>query len=221
MPPMGDEGIPLASCITHFYHQQSSVNWYQLSNAYLGPSYSTPDFIATVSDDFKCIQFDDNQHISVLGKLIDNDYVIGRFSGRMELGPRALGNRSILANARERELNNTLNDRLNRSEFMPFAPIIADSLAVKCLESFDLDDPTYNFMTATVSVTDMFNEKCPAAVHIDKTARPQIVSSTQNQFIHSLLTYMYEHYGDLSLVNTSYNLHEEPIVCTPSDAFPF
>ena len=119
----------------------------------------------------------------------------------------------------ERELNNTLNDRLNRSEFMPFAPIIADSLAVKCLESFDLDDPTYNFMTATVSVTDMFNEKCPAAVHIDKTARPQIVSSTQNQFIHSLLTYMYEHYGDLSLVNTSYNLHEEPIVCTPSDAF--
>ena len=151
-------------------------------------------------------------------KFLNDGKIIGYFDGRMEFGPRALCNRSIIANARDRDINNSLNKRLSRSEFMPFAPVTTDDLASLCFKNILKNDPTFPFMTCTVEVTDLFAEKCPAVVHIDMTARPQIVTKESNPFIYGLINYFYKKYGDLCLINTSFNLHEEPIICTPKDA---
>tara|TARA_Y100000589_G_C27071769_1_gene595704 strand:- start:665 stop:1147 length:483 start_codon:yes stop_codon:yes gene_type:complete len=136
----------------------------------------------------------------------------------MEFGPRALCNRSILANARDKDINNTLNKRLSRSDFMPFAPVTTDRLANLCFKNISKFDHTFPYMTCTVEVTDAFSKSCPAAVHIDGTARPQIVTENSNPFVYKLINTFYDLFGDLCIINTSFNLHEEPIVCTPNDA---
>lgn len=144
--------------------------------------------------------------------------VLARAQGGMEYGPRALGNRSILAKADDPTINQWLNDQLERSEFMPFAPMV---LAEHAHEYFpDYRDSHYaaRFMTITYDVSERARKEIPAAVHIDGTARPQVVFKEDNPQMHAILTRYYEKTGVPSVVNTSFNMHEEPIVRTAEES---
>ena len=136
----------------------------------------------------------------------------------MEFGPRALGNRSILYPAIEPEVNKWLNKRLKRTEFMPFAPISLDEDANALYEQIDRVRYSAEFMTVTTNCTPQMRKQSPAAVHVDGTARPQLVKQRVNPSLHRILRLYREKTGIPTLINTSFNIHEEPIVCSPQDA---
>jgi carbamoyltransferase len=106
---------------------------------------------------------------------------------------------------------------MNRTEFMPFAPVIRAETAEKAFKKFSSDDITLKFMTSTISCSDDFAKKCPSVTHIDQTARPQVVHKKDDQFMWNILKKWEEMSGEMSLVNTSFNAHEEPIVCSAGD----
>jgi carbamoyltransferase len=144
--------------------------------------------------------------------------IVGTFLGRMEYGPRALGARSIMARATDRGINDWLNKRLDRTEFMPFAPVVR---AERVDELFVLPSSlhyTANFMTVTCDVREAWRERIPAVVHVDGTARPQIIHRTQNQLYYDILHAYERQTGIPALINTSFNVHEEPIINRPEEA---
>ena len=136
----------------------------------------------------------------------------------MEYGPRALGNRSILYHAREPEVNQWLNHQLGRTEFMPFAPACLAEEAQNLFVGIEGCEKTSEFMTITFDCTDAMKQHSPAAVHVDGTARPQFVTAQSNDSFHQILGHYYALTGVPVLINTSFNMHEEPIVCSPADA---
>ena len=137
----------------------------------------------------------------------------------MEYGPRALGNRSILYPATNPSVNDWLNRQLKRTEFMPFAPVIREKDAQEFLIGFDEKTAyTAEFMTITYNVTSRCKREAPAIVHIDGTARPQVLRREVNPDYYDILDEYYKLTGLSVLVNTSFNMHEEPIVCTPQEA---
>ena len=144
--------------------------------------------------------------------------VIGFLNDRMEFGARALCNRSIIYHSNDITINDRLNKRLKRYEFMPFAPVTAIELAKKCYKGWQKSHLLSEFMTITYKCTNLMKKNSPAIIHVDNTARPQILKKEKNKTIHSLLIKWYKETGGLSLINTSFNVHEEPIVCSPEDA---
>jgi carbamoyltransferase len=136
----------------------------------------------------------------------------------MEYGPRALGHRSILYHAKEPAVNQWLNQRLGRTEFMPFAPATLYEHRHDCYLNMKGADYAAQFMTITFDCTDQMKRDCPAAVHVDGTARPQLVSREGSPGFHRILTEFQKITGVPSVINTSFNMHEEPIVCSPDDA---
>ncbi len=151
-------------------------------------------------------------------KLLAEGKVLARCAGGMEWGPRALGNRTVFASAADAAINDTLNDKLRRSEFMPFAPIVRAEDADRWFVGVAKAPRAARFMTVCFDVTPEFAERCPAAVHVDGTARPQLVSADGNPDVHALLTAYGDRTGVPVLINTSFNMHEEPIVRTAQDA---
>ena len=143
--------------------------------------------------------------------------VLARCVGPMEWGPRALGNRSVLYKADEPDVNRWLNEKLQRSEFMPFAPICRAEDADRWFKGTQKAPRASHFMTVCFDVTPEFHRRCPAAVHVDGTARPQLVDAAENPEVHALLTAVGERNGTPVLINTSFNMHEEPIVATAQD----
>ena len=153
-----------------------------------------------------------------VAELIHSGKVVARFDGRMEYGPRALGNRSIMYHAREPEVNQWLNHRLGRTEFMPFAPVTLYEDRENCYHNIKGAEHAAEFMTVTFDCTDQMKKDCPAAVHVDGTARPQLIRREVNQGYYDILKEYQKISGISSLINTSFNMHEEPIVCSPYDA---
>jgi len=141
--------------------------------------------------------------------------VVCRHSGRDEFGPRALGNRSILFHPTRGDLAARVNRVLGRDAFMPFGPaVLAEHLdEVTAARNVDLDH-----MTVAVDATDEFRRRCPAAVHVDGTIRPQVVRRSVHPDLHQILSDYHRAGGPPALINTSFNLHGEPIVHTPADA---
>jgi carbamoyltransferase len=136
----------------------------------------------------------------------------------MEYGPRALGNRSILYNPADWAVNEWLNKNLQRTEFMPFAPSIIEPEAARCFKKLAGAERTAQFMTITFDCTNWMKENCAGVVHIDGTARPQIVTKDSNPSYYRIIEAYMQKTGLPCVVNTSFNMHEEPIVCTPGDA---
>jgi carbamoyltransferase len=136
----------------------------------------------------------------------------------MEYGPRALGNRSILYQATDTTVNDWLNKRLKRTEFMPFAPVTLKKYASECYTGLKGAETPAKFMTITLNCTDVMKRNCPAVVHVDGTARPQIIDKDTNTSYYKLLNEYRKITGIPSMINTSFNMHEEPIVCSPTDA---
>ncbi len=143
--------------------------------------------------------------------------VVAWYDGRDEFGPRALGRRSILFRADRPDLACLVNQALRRDDFMPFAPALAEEdLEGAFCGSWRADD--LRFMTLAVSASEAFRAHCPAAVHVDGTCRPQVVRADSEPRFHRLVREVRRLGGPPAVVNTSFNLHGEPIVHTPADA---
>ena len=148
-------------------------------------------------------------------KLLSEGNVFGWFQGRSEFGPRALGNRSILADPRKAEMKDKLNKRVkHRQAFRPFAPIV---LAERANEIFDGEENS-PFMLLRQACAPEWKDRIPAVVHVDGTARVQTVRREHNERIYHLLMEFEKLTGVPVLVNTSFNVKGEPIVETPQDA---
>ncbi len=153
-----------------------------------------------------------------IAELLAQGRTVARCAGRMEFGPRALGNRSILYQAGDPRANRWLNEKLKRTEFMPFAPATLAEEAHRCYKNLSVASDAARFMTITYDCTEFMKEASPAAVHVDGTARPQLVDQETNPSFHAILAAYHRRTRIPSVLNTSFNIHEEPIVCTPSDA---
>lgn len=214
-PNMGDGGCGTGAALLEFVgseHLRAPIH-----DVYLGPSY-TDDEIADALRKAG-LPFTPYHPIEPkIAALIAAGKVVARFDGRMEYGPRALGNRSILYHAREPEVNQWLNQRLGRTEFMPFAPATMMEHRHECYHHVDGCEHAAQFMTLTFDCTEKMKETSPAAVHVDGTARPQLVTADSNPSFHKILSEYHALTGIPSLINTSFNMHEEPIVCSPDDA---
>lgn len=216
-PPMGDEGVSLGAAL-YEAHKHGSARFPNAPRTmYLGPASPPADTQALLEQEGIVGHVSEDPALD-LARLLASGRTVALFRGKMEFGPRALGNRSILAQATDPDINTRLNAQLRRTEFMPFAPITRVEDAALEYEGLRGAERAAEFMTITFNVTDHFRQSCPAAVHVDGTARPQLVAAEANPFLHGLLTAYHSLSGITSLINTSFNVHEEPIVCTPEDA---
>jgi carbamoyltransferase len=158
----------------------------------------------------------------ILAQDILNQKVIGIVSGRMEFGPRALGHRSIIASPTDSSINHDLNLRLNRTEFMPFAPIVRDvdfdKVFCDSQEKPLINLTNYSFMTETCYVRQEFRNRIQAVVHKDGTARPQLLRRNDNQFLYETMSVLSQNHNLPAIINTSFNAHEEPIIENISQA---
>ena len=215
-PDMGDGGAGLGAALARVTELQN-LPVKKIESPYLGPSYSNQEIEGILKDsDISYEKYDVIEDI--ISDLLAKGEIIARFNGGLEYGPRALGNRSILAQAINKSINESLNKQLKRTEFMPFAPATRIEDAEICYKNCNNAKYACRFMTMTLDCTDEMKKMSPAAVHVDGTARPQLVRKEDNPSFHKILTYYKEKTGIPSIINTSFNIHEEPIVCSPQDA---
>ncbi len=215
-PQMGDGGLSVgAAAMVLYVAGEPKV---EMENVYLGPEYSDNEIEEELKkfDDISFQHAEDPSDIAV--EALERDEVIGWYNGRMEFGPRALCNRSIIYHCKDETVNDWLNERMDRTEFMPFAPVTLEELAPRCYKGWKKDHIASRYMTVTYNCTKEMAENCPATVHIDNTARPQVINESNNPKMYRLLKRYYEKTGGLSLINTSFNRHEEPIVNRPDEA---
>jgi len=214
-PNMGDGGCGTGAALAEFAGTPQTRE--RINDVYFGPEYSS----AEISQALRTAQLAFTEYKPIepkIAMLLAAGKVVARFDGRMEYGPRALGHRSILYHAKEPAVNQWLNQRLGRTEFMPFAPATLYEHRHANYKMIDGAEYAAQFMTLTFDCTPEMIRDCPAAVHVDGTARPQLVSEKGSPGFHRILTEYHRLSGIPSLINTSFNMHEEPIVCSPADA---
>jgi carbamoyltransferase len=188
-----------------------------MDHVYLGPDFSEREMETALND--AGVSFERPADLeATIARCVARGYVVARSTGRMEYGPRALGNRTILYRPDDRSVNDWLNERLERTEFMPFAPSTLAEEADRCFKNMDGARDAARFMTITFDCTEEMRERCPGVVHVDGTARPQLVRQQDNAAYHRIIREFMKITGLPSVVNTSFNIHEEPIVCSPADA---
>ncbi len=218
-PAMSDEGIAAGAALTRWTALNPSVLRPKkcFDHVFLGPEFSEGEIEQALQAEG--VEFTRPAHFeSDVARMISEGYVVARFGGRMEYGPRALGNRSILYRPDEPEVNNWLNQRLKRTEFMPFAPAALAEDAHLYFAHLEGAEEAARFMTITFDCTELMKRTCPGVVHIDGTARPQLVSESDNPVYYRIIREFKRMTGLSCIVNTSFNIHEEPIVCSPEDA---
>lgn len=216
-PAMSDDGTALGAAWHVLFQTQGTIKYEKLTDIYLGPR-------AEINEAKKILKAKNIQYIKTampakyVAKRLAEGYAVALFQNECEFGPRALGNRSIIAPANDPLINKKLNDRLHRTEFMPFAPVVRIDDAELCFKDIKNVKRACEFMTVTVDCTPRLSQDSPAVVHCDNTARPQIVHNEINPLLYEILTEYRSITGQLCLVNTSFNVHEEPIVCSVEDA---
>ena len=190
-----------------------------LDTVYWGPAYGDAEIEdALAAAGLRYERVSEEELPLRAARAVHEGLVVGWFQGRMEFGPRALGNRSIVASPVDAGINKRLNDRLSRTDFMPFAPSVLAEHAHTIFQNVEPTQHTAEFMTVTLDVAPRWRPRIPAVVHVDGTARPHIVVREKNPLYHRLIQ-CYEQLSGIPLVlNTSFNVHEEPIVCRPAEA---
>jgi len=240
-PAAGDAGGALGAAL--FVHHQllnaprtSDETRDTQAGTLLGPSFTDDEigaFIAAKGITAK--RFPDTESLTAhVADVMQKDAVVGWFQGRMEFGPRALGARSIIGDARSRSMQTTMNVKIKfRESFRPFAPSV---LRERVGEWFEMDaDSPYMLLVAPVNPAHRYDvpqngargleklkqirSSVPAITHVDYSARVQTVNRTDNPVYHRLLEKFFEATGCPVIVNTSFNVRGEPIVCTPEDAY--
>lgn len=219
-PDPGDGGGAIGGALYLWNKNQKNKTDVSFS-PFLGPAFSKEqiyDLILTNNLKFK--YFSDER--TLLGKtasLLSQKKIIGWFQGRMEWGPRALGNRSILASAENIKMKDIINLKVKHRElFRPFAPAILNSKTSKYFVADKNIPVSGKYMLLVYPVTDLGNKKIPAAVHVDGTGRLQIVERNENPKYYDLIKNYEKITGTPVIINTSFNVRGEPIVCTPTDA---
>ena len=240
-PAAGDAGGALGAAWSgwHLFYgmERRPTETDSINGAYLGPEFSNKDIENLIRKKNAEARFlPDDELFRHIARLLDKGHIIGWFQGRMEFGPRALGNRSIIADPRNKDMQKRLNLKIKfRESFRPFAPAVLEE---DVSEYFDLDVPSpYMLLTAPVAekyrlpLPDNYHElsyfdklytprsSLQAITHVDFSARVQSVSSHTNPKFHALLQAFKDLTGCGLLVNTSFNVRDEPIVCTPEDAY--
>jgi carbamoyltransferase len=195
---------------------------FELKDAYLGPEFSSSeikDFLDKNKINYSSFE-NDSEMVKEIAKLIHENNVIGWFQGRMEWGPRALGSRSILSNPANPEMQHILNLKVkHREKFRPFAPVVCEDDALKYFECDEpIPEPT-DYMLMVYPIKKEYHKKIPAVTHVDGSGRLQTIRRSQHPNYYDLI----KEFGKLSkipiLINTSFNIRGEPIVCTPYDAY--
>lgn len=237
-PAAGDSGSCVGAALYAYYayFNNERVATNERNRVYLGPDFSDKiekQILDGYSAKYKFVENSDDL-LNEVASALNSNKVVGFFNGAMEFGPRALGARSILANPQDPEMQSKLNLKIKyRESFRPFAPSV---LVKKISEYFDLDRPSpYMLMVAPVNNEiryevaehhdDILREvsqvrsTIPAVTHVDYSARIQSVSERDNKKYYDLINKFYELSECAVLVNTSFNVRGEPIVCTPADAY--
>ena len=206
-PPMGDEGTCIGAACGKKLLDMSNRTMTNMTMR-MGTSHSIEDV------DFE-------QMISVakaIAKDLSENKIVCLFDGQMEFGPRALIGRSIMYNCRDVGANDWLNHQLGRTEFMPFAPFCKEEHVHDLFHNVEGKEYALKNMTITVDCKDEFIQNYPAACHVDKTARPQVISYNENQLAWMILDEYEKLTGEKALINTSFNLHNYPIIESPEVA---
>jgi len=243
-PAAGDAGGALGAALFVWNQLLDKPRKAQTPDAqqgsFLGPAFSDDEIVETLdaagavytscaSDEHLCDE---------VSSLIASEKVVGWFQGRMEFGPRALGGRSILGDARSEKMQSVMNLKIKfRESFRPFAPCVLREQVDRYFEVRPFEDSPYMLQVAqireemrnpmpsgyekTFGIEKLnFKRSCvPAITHVDYSARLQTVDNVRNPLFHKLLTKFYEKTGCPVMINTSFNIRSEPIVCTPADAY--
>ena len=217
-PHMGDGGLSAGACYAANADATGDRRNQKLTDVYLGTGFTD----AEVERTLQASGFRWRRSSAVereVAEQVAAGKIVARFTGRMEYGPRALCNRSILYKCDDPAVNTWLNKRLKRTEFMPFAPVLLREDAARFLKNYvDEASIAASYMTITYDVTDLCKAQAPAIVHVDGTARPQIIDREVNPSMFGILTEYKKLRGFSIMVNTSFNMHEEPIIRTPEEA---
>lgn len=240
-PAAGDAGGALGAALDYYYqriHKEKEKNpGSKQTHAYYGPSFHDSEILSFLeTGEIVFDRFEDK--VKQLSGWLSEELIVGYFDGRMEFGPRALGNRSFIADPTNPKMQSKVNLKIKyRESFRPFAPIVA---ADKLSEYFDIDRPS-PFMLVVAPVADKIKREVknsqsgqdlveivnqvrsalPAITHVDYSARLQSMNGTDNNNLdfYNLLKAFEKESGYAVLVNTSFNVRGEPIVCTPEDAY--
>jgi carbamoyltransferase len=219
-PAMDDSGLALGAALAAQAEQRGADRarlLQRLSHVYFGPEFTEREMEAAIERaGLPARRVPDMPE--AIAQLLADGKVVARFAGRMEYGPRALGHRSILYQTSDPSVNAWLNHNLKRTEFMPFAPATLAQHAGQCYARLMGAEDSARFMTITFDCTPAMRAASPGVVHVDGTARPQLVDAETAPDFHAILSAYHRRTGVPSLINTSFNLHGEPIVCTPADA---
>ena len=217
-PAAGDDGIAIGCAYYGHLALQKKPRRHVMQHAYLGAPYSDREADAAAKNwlvQHQAFNGTDRSICRETAKVLSEDKVVGWFQGRSEFGPRALGNRSILADPRNPAMKDVLNARVkHRQAFRPFAPIV---LAERSSEIFEGEEES-PFMLLAKNVLPEWRGRVPSIVHVDGTARVQTVRREHNERLYLLLKEFEALTGVPVLLNTSFNIRGEPIVETPSDA---
>tara|TARA_B100001250_G_scaffold411494_1_gene440281 strand:+ start:1557 stop:3374 length:1818 start_codon:yes stop_codon:yes gene_type:complete len=241
-PAAGDAGGALGCALIAWYQHLGSDRYADgqndfMNGAYLGPEFSNKEIEEYLNNKgYSYQKLKDHELPEKIADLVSDQKVIGWFQGRMEFGPRALGGRTIVGDPRSSETQKTINLKIKyRESFRPFAPSIREE---NISDYFDIDRPSpYMLFVANVKKNkqlqmtkkqeqyfglkklNITRSEIPAVTHIDYSARIQSVNKKTNPRYHDMLTKFNEKYSCPVVVNTSFNVRGEPIVCTPQDAY--
>lgn len=215
-PAAGDAGAALGAALYLHHLQPGATRTPPLRDVYLGPEFGEEEIVAALQTSGLFFQKEPEIE-EATAALLASGRVVAWFQGRMEYGPRALGHRSILADPRRAAMKATVNSQVKfREAFRPFAPAV---LAERAAEFFAMPPGgSFPFMTVVLPVRPGRREQIPAVTHYDGTGRLQTVERTVNPRLYALLEAFDRLTGVPVLLNTSFNLAGEPIVCTPADA---
>jgi carbamoyltransferase len=214
-PAAGDAGCSVGSAYYVWNQILNKPRSFEMRHAYWGPGFTNDECREALDEaGLRYETLQDDVLLPRLAKMISEGAIVGWFNGRMELGPRALGARSFLADPRRGDMREILNHKVKLREwFRPLAPSMQEEHG-RDVFGVEHHDP---FMITVIQVADEYKDKIPAVVHVDGTARPQMVNRDVNPRYWNLINEFKKLTGIPMLLNTSFNV-QEPIVCTPQDA---
>ncbi len=214
-PAAGDSGTSLGSAFYYNHQILKRTRKFVMKTAFLGHNFPREEYEKELQkSQLNYIDLGENIY-STTAKILNRNYIVGWFQGAMEYGPRALGNRSILASPFPKDMKDTINNRIKfRESFRPFAAIVNEE---ECGNYFTHDLPN-PYMLLVYGVKKEYQQLMPAITHVDGTVRIQTVNEKENPSMRKLLNEFKALTGHPVVLNTSFNIKAEPIVCSPKDA---
>ena len=213
-PDAGDAGLSLGAALHSHFTNFPNSKIEKLEHLYYGPEFKSDEIKSVLKDRGLEYEFFENPAKEV-AKLLSKNLAVGWFQGRMEVGPRALGGRSILMSPLRAENKDLINAKVKyREMFRPFCPAIIIDKANDYINNFRDE----RFMITSFKANENKSNNIPAVVHVDGTIRPQIVYKETNSFYYDVINEFGSITGEYVLLNTSFNVKGEPIVCSPRDA---